>query len=63
MITRISEKSLENKFRRVLEAQGYHLRKSRTTGGYMIVNSHFNSIEAGEGFTLDLSDVERFTNE
>ncbi|MBQ4264806.1 MAG: hypothetical protein IJB85_04770 [Clostridia bacterium] len=58
-----NEKSLETKLRRMLEAQGYLLRKSRTSDGYMIVEADFNRIEAGEGFTLDLDDVERFVNE
>ena len=57
-----NRKKLESKFRRMLEAQGYLLRKSRTTGGYMIVEAYFNRIETGEGFTLDLDDVKRFAN-
>ena len=58
----MNEKSLEAKLRRMLDKQGNLLRKSRTTGGYMIVEAYFNRIEAGEGFTLDLDDVERFAN-
>ena len=60
-------KRRENKVRRQLAKEGYTLRKSRTQhthagdwGGYMIVDTFFNRIEAGERFDLDLEDVERF---
>lgn len=65
----------ENEARRQLAKQGYTLRKSRSggvigenvlandRGGYMIVNSAFNTIEAGERYDMSLEDVERFAAE
>lgn len=58
-----NEKKFESRLRRMLKKQGYILRKSRTTGGFMIVEAYNNVIVAGEGFTLDLEDVERFATE
>lgn len=63
----VSIKTREARARRQLNRQGYTLHKSRvitTThdnqGGYMIVQSWNNAIEAGERFELSLEDVERF---
>lgn len=57
----------ENRVRRQLEKQGLVLRKSRVTlpsaddqGGYMIVDTQFNRIEAGERFDMTLEEVEAF---
>lgn len=65
-----STKTREARARRQLNRQGYTLHKSRvitTThdnqGGYMIVQSRNNAIEAGEQFNLALEDVERFIAE
>lgn len=65
-----TEKSTENRLRRKLANQGYTLHKDRARtwscdhqGGYMIVEAHYNRIEAGEKFDMFLEDVERFVNE
>ena len=64
------EKLRENRLRRSAERQGFQIRKSRTKhtniddyGGYRIVNSFFNTVEAGERFDLTIDDVEKFLNE
>lgn len=59
MTTTRNEKTIRNKLNR----QGYSLKKGRDAYGcigYMIVNIYYNSIEAGEGFTLDIEDVVKF---
>lgn len=60
-------KQREDKVRRQLAAQGFILRKSRIStfstnnqGGYMIVDTQFNRIEAGERFDMTLEEVEAF---
>lgn len=60
-------KCREDKVRRQLAKQGLTLRKSRVStfsadnqGGYMIIDSQFNRIEAGERFDMTLEDVEAF---
>lgn len=60
-------KQREDKVRRQLAAQGFTLRKSRTStysvnnqGGYMIVDMQFNRIEAGERYDMSLEEVEAF---
>lgn len=57
----------EDRVRRQLAKQGLALRKSRVftpsaddQGGYMIVDTQFNRIEAGERFDMTLEEVERF---
>ncbi len=61
-----SEKQLRDQLRKA----GYTLKKSRirntnvhNQGGYMIVNTWHNSIEAGSNYELTLEDVERFLSE
>ena len=61
-----SEKQLRDQLRKA----GYTLKKSRikntnanNQGGYMIVNTWHNSIEAGSNYELSLEDVEKFLNE
>jgi hypothetical protein len=61
-----SEKQLRDQLRKA----GYSLKKSRirntnvnNQGGYMIVNTWHNSIEAGSNYELSLEDVEKFLNE
>ncbi len=60
----------EQKVRRKLATQGFSLKKSRIKnytandyGGYQIINSYSNTIEAGEKYDLSLEDVEDFANE
>ena len=60
-------KQREDKVRRQLAAQGFTLRKSRTStysvnnqGGYMIVDMQFNRIEAGDRYDMSLEEVEAF---
>ena len=69
-------KNRENNARRKLARRGYLLRKSRTggfitvngvpsrladdDGGYMILDAKTHFVEAGEGFTLALYQVEDF---
>ncbi len=60
------EDKLERRLHKVLLRQGFRLRKSRRTGGYMIVSAFTNKVEAGElgsVWELDLDDVNRFTVE
>lgn len=63
-------KSREDKVRRQLAKQGLTLRKSRAStftaddqGGYRIVDTQFNRIEAGERFDLTLEDVEAYAQD
>ena len=63
----INNKTRENRLRRQLSRLGYTLHKSRIRntnldnfGGYMIVDSYYNAIVAGERFDLDIDDVENF---
>lgn len=60
-------KRREDRVRRQLAKQGLALRKSRVStlsvddqGGYMIVDTQFNRIEAGERFDMSLEEVEAF---
>lgn len=60
-------KRREDRVRRRLAKQGLALRKSRVStplvndqGGYMIVDTQFNRIEAGERFDMSLEEVEAF---
>ena len=60
-------KRREDKVRRQLAKQGLALRKSRASiftaddqGGYRIVDTQFNRIEAGERFDFTLEDVEAY---
>ena len=61
-----SEKQLRDQLRKA----GYTLKKSRVKntnvdnlGGYMIINTWNNTVEAGSRFELQLEDVEKFLNE
>ncbi len=53
-----TEKSLENKMRRILAKSGYSMHKSRRQisvdnwGGYMIVDIYMNAVVAGSRFEL-----------
>ena len=60
-------KRREDSVRRQLAKQGLALRKSRVftpsaddQGGYRIVDTQFNRIEAGERFDMSLEEVEAF---
>jgi len=60
-------KRRENKVRWQLAKQGLALRKSRVFtpsaddyGGYRIIDTQFNRIEAGERFELTLEEAEAF---
>lgn len=59
----------ESSLRRWANRQGFTLHKSRSResvdnlGGWMIVNSWNNTIEAGEKFDLTDEDAERFLSE
>lgn len=60
-------KRREDRVRQQLTKQGLALRKSRVftptaddQGGYMIVDTQFNRIEAGERFDMTLEEVEAF---
>ena len=64
-----TEKSREDKIRRMLLKEGYIIRKSRaknTTdtnrGGYMIIETHYdrNRVVAGSRYELNLLDLESF---
>lgn len=63
-------KRREDRVRRQLAEQGLALRKSRAStfsaddqGGYRIIDTQFNRIEAGERFELTLEDAEAFAQE
>lgn len=63
-------KRREDKVRRQLAKQGLALRKSRVStytaddqGGYRIVDTQFNRIEAGERFDLTLEEVEAYAQD
>ena len=62
-------KTRENAVRRKLSKQGYKLSKSRMNysinnlGGYMIIDTSFNSIVAGENYNMSLEDIEKWINE
>ncbi len=63
-------KRREDKVRRQLAEQGLALRKSRASifsaddqGGYMIIDTQYNRIEAGERFDLTLEDIEAYAQE
>lgn len=64
-----TEKSLENKMRRILAKSGYSMHKSRRQirvdnwGGYMIVDIYMNAVVAGSRFELSLPDVEQWVKE
>jgi len=62
----------ENRARRQLHRQGFTLKKNRSrnpqtwNNGYMIVNTSTNMLEAGytgNGFDMDLDEVETFVKE
>jgi len=60
-------KRREDKVRRQLAEQGLALRKSRAStfsaddqGGYRIIDTQFNRVEAGERFELTLEDAEAY---
>jgi hypothetical protein len=60
----------EKQLREQLRKAGYTLKKSRVKhtnvnnlGGYMIINTWNNTIEAGSNYELSLEDVEKFLNE
>lgn len=64
----LTEKQIEDRLRRKAKKLGYIIRKSRLTSsnynvGYMIINYTTNVIEAGEGFTFSLDEVEKFLME
>jgi hypothetical protein len=69
-MTPVEYKIFENRLRRMAERQGFQLSKSRLRdpraigfGGYMIVNSKTNSIEAGghpNVHSMNLDEVEAF---
>lgn len=53
-----------NKLRRLLNQNGYDLRKGRQAFGvygYMIIDRQMNACVAGSGFTLTLDDVCQWT--
>ena len=65
----MTDKVLENRLRRVLARRGYTLMKSRRRdpratdfGGYMVVRTMTNAVEAGghPAFSLSLADVQRW---
>jgi len=60
-------KRREDRVRRQLAEQGLALRKSRAStfsaddqGGYRIIDTQFNRVEAGERFELTLEDAEAY---
>lgn len=60
-------KRREDRVRRQLARQGLALRKSRAStfsvddqGGYRIIDTQYNRVEAGERFELTLEDAEAF---
>ncbi len=62
-----SDKTREQRLRRLGKKQGYYLRKSRVKnpylddqGGYMVIEPYWNIAVYGERFDLTLDDVERF---
>lgn len=65
-----ADKTRENRCRRHAHRLGLELRKSRAKrlnindwGEYMIVDSYFNTIVAGQKFEMGLDSVEKFLNE
>ena len=67
MVNTLTTRQRENRARYRLSKDGYVLRKSRiknenihNRGGYMIINSYYNSIEGGEAYDWSLAEVERF---
>ena len=68
--TTMEEKAKESKLRRILQKQGYYLKKSRIRninaddlGGYMILDAYYGAIVRGSRYSLDLDDVEQFASE
>lgn len=63
------EKTIENRLRRKLHAQGFFLTKSRANesldnfGGYMICDGFSGGVVRGSRFELTLEDVEQFLSE
>ncbi len=65
----MTDKAREDKVRRALRKEGLRLVKDRRrndigitaslSGGYMLVDEN-NIIQAGEGYTMSLEDVERY---
>ena len=56
----------EKKLRRLLNHNGYELRKGRpavNVEGYMIVDSRLNACVAGSGYTMTLDDVRQWVND
>ena len=56
----------EKKLRRLLNYNGYELRKGRQAvdvEGYMIVDSRLNACVAGSGYTLTIDDVRQWVND
>ena len=64
-----TERSQEQALRRVLEAAGYRMCRSRAPigpdnlGGYMIVDPSRNTVAAGGRFELSSEDVREWTEE
>ncbi len=71
MATDTRDKAREQRIRRLLDNQGYILRKSRRRGWptlddhgqYMIVDAGSNFVAAGWRFDLDLDEVEAWATE
>ena len=67
MATATADKIREKRLRNAAKRQGYDITKSRTRdpraldyGGYMIMDPYENTVEAGSGFSMTLSDVEKW---
>ena len=68
--TAITEKSLENRIRKLANSQGYTIQKSRAQiyslndqQGYRIVDMYSGCVEHGANFELSLEDVKKFIME
>lgn len=56
----------EKKLRRLLNLNGYELRKGRQAvdvEGYMIIESRLNVCVVGSGYTMTLDDVRQWAND
>ncbi|MDX8517955.1 hypothetical protein [Mesorhizobium dulcispinae] len=59
-------KTVENRLRREASRQGMRLQKSRTTGGYMLVDGQTNGAVLGawpSAFSASIEDVEGYLGE
>ena len=64
------DNTIEQRFRRILNKNGYRLRNSRRIyptiddmGGYMIVDAYINGVVGGSRYDYNLNDVESFIND